>query len=159
MKLGLLLEGAHAQQLAAKSLTDELRAQIAGLDAVTREEIRHTLVEELGSVVAEANRAAESLRHIGRTSLMRHALWTAAVTVSCAYVPLLALRWSLPSSAELAALQARRDVLKADVAALMRQGGQIDLRHCGEPARVCVRVDRRAPAYGADADYYVAAGR
>ena len=41
---------------------------------------------------------------------------------------------------------------------LEQQGGRIDWRHCGEAARLCVRVDRKAPTYGEKADYYVVAG-
>jgi hypothetical protein len=64
----------------------------------------------------------------------------------------------LPSESEIASLRTRRDELSASVAALEKKGGRIDWRHCGEAARLCVRVDRKAPTYGETADFYVVAG-
>jgi hypothetical protein len=34
----------------------------------------------------------------------------------------------------------------------------LDVRTCGASARLCVRVDRNAPAYGPGADYLVVKG-
>ena len=48
--------------------------------------------------------------------------------------------------------------MMANIAALERQGGRIEWRRCGEKARLCVRVDRKAPPYGDRADYYVVEG-
>jgi hypothetical protein len=158
MKLGLLMEGAHAQQALTESLTEKLRGHLDGLDAVIREELRRTLVEELGSVVAEADRAAESLRRIGRRGLLRHALWTGAVTVLCAYAPIVTMRWLMPSETEIAALQTRRERLQANIELLKSEGGLVDIRRCGAATHLCVRVDRTLPAFGGNADYYVIAG-
>ena len=47
MKLGLLMEAAQAQQGLAAQALERLREHTAGLDAVVREEIRATLIEEL----------------------------------------------------------------------------------------------------------------
>ncbi|MGH8327807.1 MAG: hypothetical protein ACRET2_13715, partial [Steroidobacteraceae bacterium] len=66
--------------------------------------------------------------------------------------------WMLPSRSEVAALRARRDALAANIARLQQRGGSVDLRRCGARARLCVRVDRDAPAYGADADYLIVKG-
>ena len=52
----------------------------------------------------------------------------------------------------------QREELAVNVASLKRQGGRIAWRHCGETARLCVRVDVHSPTYGAKADYYVVAG-
>ena len=38
------------------------------------------------------------------------------------------------------------------------EGGRIDLRHCGEANRLCVRVERKAPFYGENSDYAVLKG-
>ena len=159
MKLGLLLESAQAQQAMAESLASNLRAHIEGMDAVVREEIRRTVVQELGAVVSEASRAADALRRIGRTGVTRHALWATALTLACVLAPLPIVRWSMPSAAELSALEARRDRLTENVAALVRRGGALELKECGREPRVCVRVDRSAPAYGAGSDFYVVAER
>jgi hypothetical protein len=64
----------------------------------------------------------------------------------------------LPSDSEISALRTRRDTLAASVATLEKQGGRIDWRRCGENSRLCVRVDRKSPAYGEKAEYYVVAG-
>jgi hypothetical protein len=64
----------------------------------------------------------------------------------------------LPSAADVAVLRARRDELTASLTELEQQGGRIDWRHCGESKRLCVRVDRKAPAYGDRGDYYVIEG-
>jgi hypothetical protein len=68
------------------------------------------------------------------------------------------LAWWLPTPGQLAALRAEQQRLSAVIARLADSGGRIDLRRCGASARLCVRVDRRAPAYGEQADYLVVRG-
>jgi hypothetical protein len=48
--------------------------------------------------------------------------------------------------------------MSAAIASLDERGGRIDLRRCGDSERWCVRVDRQAPVYGAQSDYYVLKG-
>jgi hypothetical protein len=158
MKLGLLMESVQAHQKLAESHLEELRAHTRDLDAVARDEIRRTLIEELQMLWAESKRATEGLRSIRRGASVRFGLWSVAIAILCAGIPMAIARWSLPSVSEIAALQARRDELSASVAILERQGGRIDWRRCGERARLCVRVDRKAPTYGEKSDYFVAAG-
>jgi hypothetical protein len=81
-----------------------------------------------------------------------------AVAILCTAVPVAIARWLLPSESDIAGLRARRDELAASIAALERRGGLVELRRCGEAARLCVRVDRGAPAYGEKADYYIVKG-
>jgi hypothetical protein len=64
----------------------------------------------------------------------------------------------LPSQGEVAALRAQRDALAANISSLEQRGGTLDIRRCGARARLCVRVDRNAPAYGPGADYLVVKG-
>jgi hypothetical protein len=64
----------------------------------------------------------------------------------------------LPSPAEITALTAQRADLSAAVARLERRGGRIDLRRCGDAQRYCVRIDRKAPAFGQQGDYLIVAG-
>jgi len=64
----------------------------------------------------------------------------------------------LPTSAEIQALGAKRDELTANIARLARQGANLELRHCGTTQRLCVRVERSAPAYGAAGDFLVVKG-
>ncbi len=158
MNVGLLMESVQAHQKLAESHLEQLRAHTRDLDAVVRDEIRRTLIEELQMLWAESKRTTEALQRIGRSATLRAGLWSIVITILCTGIPLAVARWTLPSGPEIAALQARRDQLSASVATLERQGGRIDWRRCGEKARLCVRVDRKAPTYGEKSDYFVAAG-
>jgi hypothetical protein len=158
MKFGLLMESAQVHQKLAETHLEELRAHTRDLDGVVRDEIRRTLVEELQMLTAEAKRATEALRKIKRSATVRVGLWVIIIAVLCTGIPTAIMRWVLPSRTDISALQTRRDELAASVAALERRGGRIEWRHCGEGARLCIRVDRKAPAYGEKADFYVVAG-
>jgi hypothetical protein len=157
MKCGLLMESAQAHQKLAESQLERLCAHTRDLDAVVRDEIRRTLIEELQMLWAESKRATEALQRMGRNAAVRTGLWCVVVAIPCTGIPMAAMRWALPSATEIAALRARRDELSASIAALERRGGGIDWRRCGERTRLCVRVDRKAPAYGENGDYFVVA--
>jgi hypothetical protein len=158
MKFGLLMESAQAHQKLAETHLEELRAHTRDLDGVVRDEIKRTLIEELQMLSVESKRATEALRRIRRSATVRVGVFSLLTAVLCAGIPAAIMRWALPSRSDVAALQARRDQLAANVAALERRGGRIDWRRCGEMTRLCVRVDRKAPAYGEKADFYVVAG-
>ena len=68
------------------------------------------------------------------------------------------VHWALPSPSDVTALRAQRDALVQNIAHLEQRGGKVEWRRCGEPKRLCVRVDRSAPTYGENADYYVVKG-
>jgi hypothetical protein len=158
MKFGLLMESAQAHQRLAETHLEKLRAHTLDLDGVVRDEIRRTMTEELQMLASESDRCAQALQRIRHGAGFRGALWSVAIAILCTATPIAIMRWTLPSETEIAALRARRDELSASVAALERKGGRIDWRHCGEAARLCVRVDRKAPVFGENADYYVVAG-
>lgn len=158
MKLGLLLESAHAHQTLAETTLEKLRAHVGELEGIARDEIRSTLIEELRSLAEDGRRAAEHLRRLGRVANLRVALWGLGTAVLSCTPPFAAAWWLLPSRAEIEALTARRDALAENVARLTQQGGAIELRRCGTSRRLCVRVDRKAPAYGAGSDYLVVRG-
>ena len=73
-------------------------------------------------------------------------------------MPIAIARWILPTPEQIEILRARRDQLAASVSRLEQQGGRIEWRRCGNSARLCVHVDRTAPAYGDKGDYYVVNG-
>jgi hypothetical protein len=158
MNVGLLMESVQAHQKLAESQLEQLCAHTRELDAVVRDEIRRTLIEELQLLWAESKRATEAMQRIGRSATLRVGFWSMVIAILCTGMPLAIVRWALPSGPEIAALQARRDELSASVAILEGQGGRIEWRRCGERARLCVRVDRKAPTYGEKSDYFVAAG-
>jgi len=158
IKVGLLMEAAQAQQALAEAALGKLNAHVEDLDTVVRDEIRHTLVEELQVLGNESRRAAEALRSLGRSANVRVAIWSVGVTLLCTAIPLCATWWFLPSQGELAGLRAKRDELVASIERLQQRGARIDLRHCGNAEKWCVRVDRKAPTYGTDGDYFVVKG-
>jgi hypothetical protein len=158
MKFGLLMESAQAHQKLAETQLEKLRTHTRDLDGVVRDEIRRTLVDELKSLTTEMTRAAKALRKVRRVGVLRGALWSLGLALLCALIPVGVAGWVLPSPAELAALRAKRDELNSNLQRLQQLGGRVEWRRCGEAGRLCVRVDRKAPAYGEKADYVVVEG-
>ena len=159
---GLLMETAQTHQSLVDTALERLRAHTHGLDAVVREEIRRTLVEELQTLVSETGGAARALRALGHAANLRTAAWSVGISTLSSALALSmifgAARTLLPSPSEIATLAARREELAAAVALLERRGGRIDLRLCGDARRYCVRIDRKAPAFGQKGDYLIVAG-
>lgn len=158
MRLGLLMEAAQAQQCLGQESLERLAAHTRDLDVIVRDEIRRTVAEALGSIASESRRAAESLQRMRRAANVRTLLWTVTIAMVCSGVAVGEAWWMLPSQTEIAALRARRTALLANITRLERRGGTLDVRTCGARARLCVRVDRNAPAYGPGADYLVVKG-
>lgn len=158
LKLGLLMEAAQAQQHLGEESLERLGAHTRELEAIVRDEIRRTVGEELAGIASESGRAAQSLRQLRRAANLRMLIWTVSITAACSAVAMGEAWWMLPSRHEIAALRARRDALAADIARLEARGGSIHLSRCGARARLCVQVDRHAPAYGAHADYLIVKG-
>lgn len=158
LKIGLLMEAAQAQQTLATTMLERLREHTAGIDAIVREEIRATLVEEIRALGEDSHRAAEALRRLQRTANLRLIAWGAAVLSMAALFPFGLTWWLTPTRAEIETLIARRDELATSIANLSRQGGKVELRQCGARQRLCVHVERGAPAYGAAGDFLVVKG-
>jgi hypothetical protein len=155
---GLLMEAALAQQRLGQESLERLAAHTRDLDGLVRDEIRRTVSEALGDVASESRRAAESLQRVRRAANVRTLLWTVSIATICSGVAMGEAWWMLPSQREIAALRARRDALANDISRLEQRGGLLDLRRCGAGARLCVRVDRNAPAYGPAGDYLIVKG-
>jgi len=158
VKLGLLMESAHAQQRLAESHLEHWRAAMQELDAVVRAEIRRTLIEELKGLTAESDQAALALRRLKRSAGAHGLLWSGAWTAIVLVLAPLILSRLLPSAAEVAMLRAERERLREEIARFERLGADVQWQRCGAEHRLCVRIDRRAPAYGEHADYYVLEG-
>ncbi|MDP9084082.1 MAG: hypothetical protein M3N50_10010 [Pseudomonadota bacterium] len=158
MKFGLLMESAHAHQTLAETHLERLRAHTQELDVVVRDEIRRTLISELRLLNLETKRTTESLQRLRRGAGLRAGICSILLAVLCTCIPLAITYWTLPSESDVATLRARRDALAAAVAVLERRGGRVEWRHCGNAARLCVRIDHSAPAYGDRSDFYVVAG-
>jgi len=158
MKVGLLMESAQVHQKLAEGQLARLHAHTEGLDAVVRDEIRRTLVEELQMLTAETTRATRALEKLRSGTARRGMVPRLLGAMLCGLLPIALARWALPSPADLAVLRERREELAANITKLEQQGGRIDWRRCGTARRLCVRVDRKAPGYGEKADYYVLEG-
>jgi uncharacterized protein YPO0396 len=158
MKLGLLMEAAQAHQKAAESSLKKLKATANDLAGIVRDEVRHVVIEEFQSLAADSKRASDALHEVQHAANVRALVWSVGITTLCSAIPLLLACWILPSRAEISALRAKHDELATKIASLEERGGRIDLRRCGDGARLCVRVDRKAPTYGAQSDYLVVRG-
>lgn len=162
LKCGLLMEAAQRHQSLVEAALEALKTHTQGLDAIVREEIRHTFVDEVRALAAEIQTAMRCLGALRRSANMRLALWSVAISATCSAIMIAAIlsaaRWLLPSQAEITALRSQHEALVSAIARLQEQGGRIELRRCGDAARFCVRVDRHAPAFGQHSDYFVVAG-
>lgn len=128
------------------------------LEQALRDGLRAVFEEEFEALGQAGRRAAEALNAVRRVASLRLALWAVVVVICCSVIPLAIVRVAVPTRAELTRLRSERDALEAQVAQLSRRGGRIDLRRCGASGRLCARVERDAPRYGADGDYYVLKG-
>lgn len=151
----LLLEPMLEQQREVRKTLERLRCVAEDLEQAVREELRSALAEELRMLGDSSARAAQALSRVRRAASLRIATWTIGVTLVCATVPAAVVWAVLPTGAQLARLRRERASLEASVARLESEGGRIDLRRCGSPPRLCVRVERSGPAYGAHADYLI----
>ena len=158
MKLGLLMEAAQANQKLADASMRKLKAFSQELLDAMRDEVHRLLLQELQSLAGDSRRASEALRDVRRVANIRVGVWSLGLTLLCSAIPLGLTYWMIPSQAEITTLRARYNGLRSNVAALEERGGRIDLRRCGEGERLCVRIDRSAPAYGEKADYLVVKG-
>jgi hypothetical protein len=158
LQLGLLMEAAHSHQKIAESSLKKLKAHSQELATLVREEVHCALVDELQTLAADSQRAADALHSIRRAANARVVLWSVGLTALCSAIPLGMACWIVPSPAEIRSLRAKHDELASRIALLEQRGGRIDLRRCGEGGRLCVRVDRTAPMYGEKADYLIVRG-
>lgn len=158
MKLGLLLETAQSHQEIADDTLKRLQAHTQGLDEVVRDEVRRVLVNELSEVVEQSTKASQALRTLERTAQLR-AVWVSAIlTALPGGIGALTVWWWLPTPNQILALRSEQQQLSATIARLTQNGARIDLRHCGDAARLCVRVDRHAPSFGVQSDYFIVQG-
>ncbi len=158
LKIGLLLEAAESHQATAVAAVEALRAQCTGLDAVVRDEIRATLLEELAALHRNSQLAAESLRSLAHRAHRRFLGLGLLLMTLASVTPVALTWWLLPTQAELAALRSKSELMAGTVTRLHDAGGAVDLRRCGPAQRLCARIDRAAPRYGAASDYLVLQG-
>ena len=158
IKIGLLTEAAQQHQRLAEAGLARLEQQLRELDSTVREEVRRSLQGELLALTSESRRTTAALTAARRAVSVGAALWSVLVTACCCAAMVGAVLWWLPSRPQIEALRAKRDGLAAAIVALEQRGARLDVRRCGDAGRLCVRVDRKAPAYGSGGDYFVAKG-
>ena len=86
VSIGLLMEIAQAHQQLAEASLAKLKEHAVGLDAVVREQIRQTLIEELRGVHLESERAVQSLRRIQKAADLRIVRWSVLIAALSAVV-------------------------------------------------------------------------
>ena len=155
LKFGLLMESAQAHQKLAETHLTKLLAHTQGLDDVVRHEIRRTLIEEFQALSAETDRAAAAMSAMKRAANVRAIAWNLGVALLCTVIPGAIAHFAWPSKSEITGLRAQRDALAYNLAELERRGGKVDWRQCGSAARLCVRIDRKAPVYGKQGEEYL----
>ena len=156
--LGMLMESAHAQQLLAEATLSRLEAHTKGLDAVVRDEIRQSFTVECVALDEEIHKTTVALRALQRTADRRIASWTFAILTIVGSSAIAIAEYAIPSVTDIEKLRSERAALTAQISRLADAGGRLELRRCGEQARLCVKVDRSAPSYGDAADYLVVKG-
>jgi hypothetical protein len=158
LQAGLLMEGAQAHQAMVTENLQRLQAHIRDLDAVVRDEIRRTLLEELHAVSDESRRAAQALQRAGRAAASRLGVLGCVIALLTNLIPAGVMLYLAPSPAELGSLRAQRADLESALARLRQEGARAEWGRCGEERRLCVRVDRKAPHFGEQADYAIVRG-
>jgi hypothetical protein len=155
---GLLMESIQAQGQHVDSAIERLVEHSRGLDAVVRQELRSAFAEEFRSLGNASERAAQALLAVRRAASLRTLGVGSLIGLTCSLGPLVSAWLLVPSRAELARLRTEREGLQSAIERLHRQGALVDLRRCGEMQRLCVRIDRSAPAYGEHAEYLILRG-
>lgn len=156
--LGVLLETAQSHQDLADDSLKRLHAHTQSIDGVVRDEIRRVLIAELGELVEYINKAVYSLNGLCRVAQLRTLWCGAALSICPALVVSTVVWWWLPSPTKIDQLRDQQQQLSDNLERLRQSGARLDLRHCGNPERLCVRVDRRAGAFGQQSDYLIVEG-
>ena len=152
LDLRRMLETVHAQQSQIHGMLATLDSRSREFDATVGEAVQRAFMDAAGL------RATEKLAQVHRATGVRFARWSLGIVSACALVPT-DLSWMLmPSRAQLSQSRQTLAQLSAGVAQLSREGGRIQLRHCGQAKRLCARVDRKSPFYGDDGEYMVLKG-
>ena len=153
LEVGLLLETVQSQQRLAGETLAQLGEQLQSLERGVRADVAQAAREAFLELSAEADAVSTQLLGLRRAIGMRAALWSAAAALASAAVTVLAVRLLVPSAAQIDALRARRALFAADIRRLREYGGSVELRRCGAHGRLCVRVQRTGPVFGAHGDF------
>jgi hypothetical protein len=158
MTAGLLMESIQAQGRQVELAIQRLAEHTRGLDAVVRQELRSAFAEEFRALGDASEHAAQALFAVRRAASLRTLGLGTLMGLLCSLGPL-ATAWMLvPAHTELVRLRTERAGLESAIERLHQQGAHVELHRCGEAERLCVRVDRTAPAYGEHSEYLIVQG-
>lgn len=158
MKAGLLMEAAEAhQQLTAAALA-RLDAVTRTLEPAVRDAVTKAALEEFRHMHEETKRTAQALKRLRGGLTWNIGLLACLMSAASAGVLLAAIYFA----GGLNSYSAAPAGLRGDPAALAevgRRGLLVEVALCGEPRRVCVRVEPKAGVFGARKDQMVAGGQ
>lgn len=144
----------------ARSIADTSNAVAGAFDAATRPFLKR--LDDSATIAFQAqSQLGVSMARLSWQWIYLAGACAGAVLIAVWLAATLFTEWQRHENSNLID---ERDELKAEVAQLRSQseewtkrGGRAKLEKCGNPARMCVRVDNRI-AYGEDSDYFVLKG-
>ena len=149
------LDAEHARvQKAIKALNETS----AGLQQAVAQAARVSTQEALKSLQGELERAQRVVIDLQRLSLWRAGWQHAVVALVAIIITLVAVRWYVPSVADMQALRTEKTQLEASIAELEQRGAKLQISHCGPEKRLCVAVQDYAGIFGKEGDYRIAKG-
>lgn len=155
LRADVVMEEAQWHESRSQEISERLETVSDAVGEIVRAELHAAFAEEFQALGAASARAAEALSAVRRAASVRVALWAIGVAAACSAVPAMVAWTLLPTRAQLEHLRRDRARLVANVARLRRAGGRIELRRCGSPGRLCVRVERDSPSYGPHGDFLI----
>ena len=178
MKVGLLMEAAQTQQHTAQASQQAVEAAISRLEAATRglepamrdavtkacfKEFEAVFKQMYAQMHQEVNLTGQTLKRLRSGFTWRLGTLAGLISAASTAVVLIAFLVGVylvglfdRSSASTAASRLRGE--PAAIAEIERRGLFVDVALCGEPRRVCVRVEPKAGAYGPRRDQMVVGG-
>jgi hypothetical protein len=158
VKLGLVMETAERQQRTVESLLQRLHELALDLEPALRDQIHRATIEAFHGLSDEATRAAQVLRDLRRTTPLRIATVGTILAVIATAIPVGIGLWYLPSVEKVDALRREQARLAENIESLRRDGAGIEWSRCGDARRICLRIDRKAPLFGGQADFAIPKG-
>jgi hypothetical protein len=147
-----MLETMHARQSEIHGMLANLDSRARDFDSTVGEAVQRAFMDAAGL------RAAQKLSQLHRATGIRFARWSFGIVGACALIPTV-LSWMLmPSPGQVQQARQTLEQLSVRTAQLYREGGRMDIKHCGAASRLCVRIDRRSPVYGESSDYMIVMG-
>lgn len=152
--------GDTAATVIGRAAREAVSAAMGGVEAKAGAAIKGATAPALEAIkraTKQATEAADELRGTVGWVSWKWALILAVSSASALGAFFLAVWVIVPGAGELAALRAERATLEANVVALERRGGRIQLHTCGDRSRLCARIDAKEAdsVYGANGEKWL----